>query len=213
MAETQDTEITLGTGRLLGLFFGLVVVCAIFFGLGFSLGRNSVKTGSLNIEPTPATLPGEQASSVGKADPGTPVKTFPPAIDQTAAAPAATTQPTQAAAPFSSPGAPSSSPSVGERVGAMTAPATTTPAPEMTKSSSLAPGTGAYSVQVAAVSKQEDADALVDALKKKSYPVYVATMATDKLFHVQVGPFGDIKDAEAMKSKLLGDGYNPILKR
>ena len=38
-------------------------------------------------------------------------------------------------------------------------------------------------------------------------------MATDKLFHVQVGPFGDIKDAEAMKSKLLGDGYNPILKR
>jgi DedD protein len=200
MAETQDTEITLGTGRLLGLFFGLVIVCAIFFGLGFSLGRNSVKTGSLNIEPTPATLPGEQASSVGKADPATPVKTPPPPFDQATVAPAAT-------------GAPSSSPSVGERVGAATTPATTTPAPEMTNSSSLAPGTGAYSVQVAAVSKQEDADALVDALKKKSYPVYVATMATDKLFHVQVGPFGDIKDAEAMKSKLLGDGYNPILKR
>ena len=83
----------------------------------------------------------------------------------------------------------------------------------MSKSAPLAPGNGVYSVQVAAVSKQEDADALVDALKKKSYPVYVATAGTDKLFHVQVGPFGDIKDAEAMKSKLLGDGYNPILKR
>ena len=37
--EAHDTEITLGTGRLLGLFFGLVVVCAVFFGLGYTLGR------------------------------------------------------------------------------------------------------------------------------------------------------------------------------
>ena len=34
-------------------------------------------------------------------------------------------------------------------------------------------GTG-YFVQVAAVSKQDDADALVDALKKKEYPAFVA---------------------------------------
>ncbi|MGZ4816469.1 MAG: SPOR domain-containing protein [Terriglobales bacterium] len=50
-------------------------------------------------------------------------------------------------------------------------------------------------------------------MKKKSYPVFVANAAADKLFHVQVGPFGDLKDAEAMKSKLMGDGYNPIVKR
>jgi DedD protein len=201
MAETQDTEITLGTGRLLGLFFGLVVVCAIFFGLGFSLGRNSVKTGSLNIESTPATLPGEQASSVGKAPAGTPERIPVPPMDQTASV-----QPVAAAATQSSAPSVVTSP-------ASSTPATNTPAPEMSKSASIAPGAGSFSVQVAAVSKEEDADALVDALKKKSYPVYVATMATDKLFHVQVGPFGDIKDAEAMKSKLLGDGYNPILKR
>jgi hypothetical protein len=30
---------------------------------------------------------------------------------------------------------------------------------------------------------------------------------------VQVGPFGDIKDAEAMRSRLINDGYNPILKK
>lgn len=71
-----------------------------------------------------------------------------------------------------------------------------------------------YFVQVAAVSKQDDAEALVDALKKKQYPAFVASNSTtDKLFRVQVGPFGDIKDAEGMRSRLINDGYNPILKK
>ena len=75
------------------------------------------------------------------------------------------------------------------------------------------PTTG-YFVQVAAVSKQDDAEALVDALKKKQYPAFVASNSTtDKLFRVQVGPFADIKDAEAMRSRLINDGYNPILKK
>src|SRR5580658_6121049 len=39
--SAQDTEITLGTTKLLGLFFGLVIVCAIFFALGYTLGRRS----------------------------------------------------------------------------------------------------------------------------------------------------------------------------
>ena len=69
-------------------------------------------------------------------------------------------------------------------------------------------------MQVAAVSKQEDADSLVDALKKKQYPAFVADpVQTDKLFRVQVGPFGDIKDAEGMRARLIADGYSPILKK
>src|ERR1700686_1868093 len=43
MQDSEDTEITLGTGKMLALFFGLVVLCAVFFGMGFSLGRSSVK--------------------------------------------------------------------------------------------------------------------------------------------------------------------------
>ena len=75
------------------------------------------------------------------------------------------------------------------------------------------PATG-YFVQVAAVSKQDDADSLVDALKTKLYPAFVASNSTvDKLFRVQVGPFGDIKEAETMRSRLISDGYNPILKK
>jgi cell division septation protein DedD len=75
------------------------------------------------------------------------------------------------------------------------------------------PTTG-YFVQVAAVSKQDDAEALVDALKKKFYPAFVASNSTsDKLFRVQVGPFGDIKEAESIRLRLINDGYNPILKK
>ena len=69
-------------------------------------------------------------------------------------------------------------------------------------------------MQVAAVTKPEDAGALVDALKKKTYPAFVAAnSASDKLFRVQVGPFSDVKDAEAMRTRLINDGYNPILKK
>jgi DedD protein len=98
------------------------------------------------------------------------------------------------------------------------APATT--APEQTPAANAAdptttlPPAAAYFVQVAAVSKQEDADALVDALKKKQYPAFVAAQsALDKLFRVQVGPFTDIKEAEGMRTRLISDGYTPILKK
>jgi cell division septation protein DedD len=74
-------------------------------------------------------------------------------------------------------------------------------------------GQNSYFVQVAAVSKQEDAAALVDALKKKQYAAFAASAGGDKLFHVQVGPFSVIKDAESARGQLVKDGYNPILKK
>jgi len=48
---SQDTEITLGTGKMLVLFFGLVALCGLFFGLGFSLGRNSGRPGLAGVDP------------------------------------------------------------------------------------------------------------------------------------------------------------------
>ena len=67
---------------------------------------------------------------------------------------------------------------------------------------------------MAAVSRQEDAESLVEALKKKQYPAFTANNpAIDKFYHVQVGPYSDLKDAEAMRVRLIGDGYNPIVKK
>ena len=53
MASSEDTEITLGTGKLLFLFFGLVGVCALFFALGYSLGRKSEPSLAANVPATP----------------------------------------------------------------------------------------------------------------------------------------------------------------
>jgi hypothetical protein len=56
----QDTEITLGTGRMLAIFFGFVVVCAFFFGIGFSLGRKTTLSATTvwpsGASATPATV-------------------------------------------------------------------------------------------------------------------------------------------------------------
>ena len=202
MASSQDTEITLGTGKLLVLFFGLVGICALFFALGYSLGRKSepaITTASAAT--VPQTVPGTTKASGGSA--AAQPMTFYKAVEQKDANPELT--------PVADP-----------KTEAAAAPATATPTPTPAQnapantpdSTTTLPSAAGYFVQVAAVSKQEDADALVDALKKKQYPAFVAApVTTDKLFRVQVGPFSDVKDAEAMRARLIADGYSPILKK
>src|SRR5437773_11789411 len=64
--DANDTEITLGTGKMLGIFFGLVILCAVFFGMGFSLGTNSVRSAP-ELLPSPSTSSGNPPSaSAGK---------------------------------------------------------------------------------------------------------------------------------------------------
>ena len=201
MASSQDTEITLGTGKLLFLFFGLVAICSVFFSLGYMLGRKSDPTiTTASAAGTPRTAAnGTKPAGNGSAQ--TPPMTFYKAVEQKEASPELTP--------------PASDSKTDPKNDSGTNPAgaagSTTPAnPEPV---GMLPGTSYY-VQVAAVSKQEDADALVDALKKKQYPALVSnTQNADKLFRVQVGPFGDVKEAEATRAKLIGDGYNPILKK
>ena len=180
---SEDTEITLGTGKMLALFFGLVVLCAVFFGMGFSMGKNSVRL-------TPQLLPSPNPSSgirPAANRPGAPGATEINPSDQTAAAPSGNANSSSGdAAPTTS---------------------------DQQAAPEAAPVGAGYFVQVAAVSKQEDADALVEALKARQYPAFILSPSPDKLFHVQIGPFADPKDAESMRTKLMNDGYNPILKK
>ena len=92
--------------------------------------------------------------------------------------------------------------------------ATVSPAPQVTRPAPVT-GPGTIVVQIAAISREDDAVALAGALRKKNYNVFVVNnpITNDKLYHVQVGPFTSIQDAEAMKVKLTGEGYNPIVKR
>jgi DedD protein len=187
MAASDDTEITLGTGKMLAIFFGLVALCAVFFGMGFSLGRNSVKAVSIP-DPPPATG-GVRPSAVKPPNAAPSDLSFYKTVGQK-----------QTDSQLRSKSATDISEAASDNNASHPDPAT-------------APPLNGYYVQVAAVSKQEDAQALVEALKKKQYSAFAITIATDKLFHVQVGPFAEIKDAEGTRAKLVSDGYNPILKK
>jgi len=198
MTSSQDTEITLGTGKLLFLFFSLVAICAVFFALGYSLGRKSepaITTASAAVAPVPS---GNTSKASGGSAPA-PAMTFYKSVEQKDANPQLTPAPTDTKADTTAP--------------AGTAPAQAQPAAAADSATTLP--TSGYFVQVAAVTKQEDADALVDALKKKDYPAFVAaaTVNNDKVFRVQLGPYADIKDAEGTRTRLIGDGYSPIVKK
>jgi DedD protein len=196
MSSAPDTEITLGTGKLLMLFFGLVALCAVFFGMGYSLGRSSGKPGVAEAAAPPAGTPATRANSAPPNDSGKQSElTFYKAVGQKDADSTLTPAPQATATPAES------------------ADSNSNKGPSAPDPAAIASGSS-YFVQVAAVTKQEDAEALVEALKKKQYPAFSANgSGMDKLYHVQVGPYGDIKDAESMRGKLIGDGYNPILKK
>lgn len=181
--QTRDTEITLGTGKLLGIFFALTVVCAVFFTMGYLLGKSTAAGGRTEIV---GTVP-SGGSAAGKPSAGNKAAEAP--------SPSAVSADQNTAPPASSP-----------------APATSTASPAAAATEIKSSPNGTYMVQVAAVSKQEDAEILVSALRKKQYPVFISNSAGDALFHVQVGPFTNPQDAETMKNRLSGDGYNAIVK-
>lgn len=202
--SSEDTEITLGTGTMLALFFGLVALCAVFFGMGYKVGKNSADIPLHEASPSASAANTQRPSAVKPAGAAAPSAdlTFYKAVEQSDANAQLSTPTPVSAAPSTTPAA-------------TTPAASSAPVPRSDAASNSAapPAIGGYFVQVAAVTKQEDADALVDALKKKQYPAFSIPGPVDKLFHVQVGPFGSVKDAEDMRARLVSDGYNPIVKK
>jgi len=76
----RDAELTLGTGTLLAIIFGLVLLCVLCFGLGYTVGHSSSQ------EPVAATQPADSPQTASQAT-GAPPK--PSATGQTGAAAAA----------------------------------------------------------------------------------------------------------------------------
>src|SRR5271154_1389298 len=82
MAASEDTEITLGTGKMLVLFFGLVTLCAVFFGMGYSLGKNSAKPMGEAQAASGAPSPVRPAAVKGAEPPAPSNLTFYKAVEQ-----------------------------------------------------------------------------------------------------------------------------------
>jgi DedD protein len=212
---TRDREITLGTTMILAIFFALAVLCAVFFGFGYQMGHKSMV-----IEPSATSSAAQSGNSFAGFKPAagslagsTSAKSASQNPDQTVAVPytppPATVSPAPRPVPQATDEAAAAEPSAPAPVPApvphpLAVVATSAPV-------AAAAGSGAI-VQVAAVSHQEDADLLVTTLKRRGYAVVVRTEPQDKLLHVQVGPFASHKDADAMRQKLLADGFNAIVK-
>jgi DedD protein len=215
--EEQDREISLGTTTILGIFFTLALLCAVFFGFGYSMGRRSaqpvvtsteITTGSenSNSKPSPANTANQAATAfpAGKQSAGTAQTAIVP-LDSPAAAAEDTQQ-------MPDPGPPreaSPNPRTQEPVETVTR-STSKPA-AMVPVVAAAPVTGSSIVQVAAMSHQEDADVVAADLKRRGYTVAIRREPQDKLFHVQIGPFSTKKEADAMRQRLQGDGYNSAI--
>ncbi len=191
--------------HLVGLFLGVVLLCSVFFTLGYVMGRTQYG-GAVHAADSP-----ERAAS--RPVPASPrAKQAPPAPasgewDFYANKSDDRLEPS-ASAPVSSP-----------------APAAEQPA--LPRSESRAPNAAARPVrfappkmfgktivlQVAAVTHQSDALAVADALQRKRFPSFVVAPSSDNFYRVQVGPYVDERAAESAKNALSHAGFKAIIKR
>jgi cell division septation protein DedD len=68
---SNDREISLGPGTILGIFFVLALVCACFFGFGYSVGRRSAQSAAVQPAaiPTASRIPAANKPAAGSAQP------------------------------------------------------------------------------------------------------------------------------------------------
>lgn len=199
----NDTEVTLGAGAFLAIGCGLLLMCAVCFGLGYAVGHHSSPDQSAaDVLPAQGTKAATTTPAGSGAKPGAATQTV---QSQTqAAADQAGDGTGQGTAQAAAAGL-QTSPDGKQAADAQVHPALASPT--QTPKSQIQ----GWMVQIAAVSHAEDAQVLVDALRKRGYEVTVRRDGSDNLIHVQTGPFVNRNDANAIRQKLLNDGYNAIV--
>jgi cell division septation protein DedD len=183
--EGNEFEMVLGNKQLLSVFFIVVVLLAVFFTMGYVLGRNSAPVDSAGKgtetpyerRNAPSAVPANSSAANRVAE--TPVsiaEAQPTASAQNESAPATAAQTIQ--------------PAASARQATETAPVTVSQ-----------PQPGQTYVQVTAVGKAE-ADVLAEVLARKGFRTLVAAGPNEKLFRVLVGPAKDINEVAKLKTDL-----------
>ncbi len=194
MARNQEGEfeLVLGNKQLLSLFFLVVVLFAVFFSLGYMVGKSVApfpSSAATNVGVSPAAGGGEPAPS--------PVKTAREEAREPAG-PVTETQPAR--------GEPQTATSQSARLPAE-------PPPSSHRPPNAAQVASQLHLQVAAVRVKADAEALVASLQNKGYKALLHAGAPDNWYRVVIGPFDSDRAAQEMKAQLEKDGYKSILKR
>ncbi len=230
----RDSELTLGSGALLGIFLVFVVICGLCFGLGYSVGHHA---GPAPAIATPQSSPDQEPLTANGSIPKpsaadqAPIAPTPQPVDatQSVAPPAssaagAAPMPGAAAAPAAPAPVPAVQMSLQPAAAGAPAPPAVRPALEQAASpasSSQPAASGGVQpaiqsaqplmVQIAAISNPQDAEVLVGALRQRGYPVTVRRNLTDNLIHVRIGPFATRELANQWRLRLLNDGYNAVI--
>lgn len=201
MAKRQSGggDMVLEGRHVLAVFFAGVVLLAVFFTLGYVLGRmqseSATRGAALARQPTsPAQAAGRSSSAPGKPEnppaPSPSDLTFYQSVEKKDVD-------TQLASKPAPPAAPSAK-------------------PKAEKAAAAAPSAahaGGIALQLAALQKREDAESMVAVLKRKKYPAFVLQPTSDQFYRVQVGPFPTEEAAAEMRQRLEREGFKVIIKR
>ena len=232
MSETLDTKSFRIDYRHLAFFFlGAVCVCAVFFALGFVVGRaqafetalkepedlKNVATGAVGVPP----VPGSTLAEAGKEEPPVVTGSAGKAQDAPRDQPRADYRKDL---DFYS--------AVKEQKvdqnfhPESTKPSKTVASEKKPKAEAESPGAspaarnggsraGLTSLQVAALKSSVEADRLAKTLRSKGYPVFIVNPPKDdasKLIRVQIGPYTSEAEATKVKARLSTEGYTAISK-
>jgi len=210
--------------HVIGLFLLMLLFSGVFFTLGYVMGRNQYD-GQVRAATTGSRTPDTVVSTKNNVTAKTPSPAE-PAVNESDPATAsnksdwefynnnspAKREPRLDAAPKSSNTPAAKSVNTPARVEPPTPAPVATPVTITAKSSKPVAAVPASSsstilLQVAAVSRQDDALSIASSLQKKRFPATVLAPQKDKFYRVQVGPYKDQKSAEAAKKALEGAGF------
>lgn len=197
--------------HVIGLFMLMLLFSGVFFTLGYVMGRNQydgqVRAADGRGFASPEVLPKAEVASKGSAR------------KPAAAEPAADTEtPPNSDWEFYHAG---DSGKASDRLQPVANPA---PASNSGKSSGRQPksasrtsvgpalGSGGINLQVAALTRESDAMALANNLRRKNFPTFVQPPSNDRYYHVLVGPYPDQKAAENARKGLEVAGFRAIVK-
>jgi DedD protein len=226
--DSGPEEITLGTASLIAIFFGIVLLCGVLFGVGYSFGhRSAAPSGSQPAHPASDAPSSRPATAAAPAAPKPTAAAY--AADSNSGFPPDFKQPDPDGVLDNDfvPGdrsLPASARQTADSAGKIVVVRNSAPATAATHRSTAAKArpvpassadTAAHAqlmVQVAALSQSQDAQALSAALRRHGFSPMIRHGLADSFYHVQLGPFADRPAAESMKDRLLAQGYNAILK-
>jgi len=206
--------------HLVVFFLGVVLLCGVFFTLGYVMGHNQYG-GPVHAEAPERTVAPSHATAKPEKPDGVPASAN-PANNEWDFYSKNNNNALEPPPPAAKPAPPAPAPSHAANV-SVAKPAAAPPVSAPATSAKTVPTAarfqpphmlkGSVVLQIAALTHESDALAMADALQQRRFPSFVVTPSTDNFYRVQVGPYSDQKAAESARAALEHAGFKAIIKR